>query len=487
MAQSDGCDRFEVGTRSWTECVHDQATGGGLMPWIVVIPLGVMVVGMMIGFARQFSRAGQERARAHGASGTAGSWLIFIAFIELASGFGALVAERRAPGDGGGFAIASTVMLGVGVLLLLVGAFLKVKGRRRARIYRSGLSGEAVIRAVHETGAMVNNQPMYAFDVDVTGSGFAPTSTTVRVVVPYWHLNRVGPDARVPVKVDPSNPRRLIFDWASFGSAIPAAATVPPGSAPAGTAGMVPSADTLADAMQAARELTGNRSGWHAGRTMGLAIGLLVLAIAGGGLYVLGQVFGEVSKATDEVFDQVDDARDQIDRARRGSRGGGGGGTTTIAVGRRAQGGEEVEYSVALPAGWVDLTDSVQEDQGAVLVDVLMQPQAPSEARIVITRSVRYLREPAPASATIASVRRGIEREFGEGLERSRSVRLGGEPAVAMDIAPGADGLRSRQVAVMRGGQVLFVNLSAHRSEWPAMLPVLEQVLASWQWGPVAA
>ncbi|MDQ3951730.1 MAG: hypothetical protein M3279_02020 [Actinomycetota bacterium] len=490
MAQLGGCDGFEVGSRQWTQCIHDQATGGGLMPWIVVVPIGVMVVGMMIGFARQFSRAGQERARAHGAAGTAGSWLLFVSLIELAIGIGSWVAERKAPGEGGGFSIAATVLLGVGALLFVVGLYLKVRGRRRARIYHSGLPGEAVIRAVNETGTMVNNQPMYAFDVDVSGSGFAPTSTTVREVVPFWFLNRVGPDARVPVKVDPSNPGRLIFDWEGLrgrgGAPAAGPGTVSTGTVAAGVpTGVVPRVDSLAEALQAAQDLTGGRAGWHAGRAIGGVILLLVLAIAGGGLYVLAQVFGQVSDATNEAFDQVEDAREQID----GAFGGGGntGGTTTLEVSRRARGRAEVGYSVALPAGWIDLTGSVEENQGAVLVDVLMKPQAPSEARIVITRSVRYLERPAPESATIATERRGIEREFGDSLVRSRAVRLGGVPAIALDVAAGADGLRSRQVAVVRGGQVLFVNLSADRSEWASMLPVFEDVLASWNWGPVSA
>ncbi|HEX2196506.1 MAG TPA: hypothetical protein VHJ76_06225 [Actinomycetota bacterium] len=494
MAQSNGCGQFEVGSRQWNECIHDQATGGGLMPWIVIIPLGVMVVGMMIGFARQFSRAGQQRARAHGAAGTAGSWLIFVSFVELAIGIGSWVGAKRAPGEGGGYAIAATALLGVGILLFVLGVYLKIRGRRRARIYHSGLPGEAVVRAVHQTGAMVNNQPMYAFDLDVSGSGFAPTSVTHREVVPFWYLNRVGPQSRVPVKVDPSNPNRLIFDWDRLETATPQGAASAPAATPGAgaqvTAGAatpaMPTPDSLAHAMQTAREMTGGRSGWHAGRAIGLGITLFVLLIVGAGLYFIGSVFGQVSDVTSNVTDQVEDALDDVGGIGRGGAGNVAPGTT-LEVSRRARGRGEVGYSVAVPPGWVDLTGSVEENQGAVLVDVLMKPQAPSETRLVIARSVRYLRRPAPEDATIASVRRGIEREFGDSLVRSRAMRLGGEPAIALDIAPGADGLRSRQVAVVRGGQVLFVNLAAAESEWDAMLPVLEDVLASWQWGPVSA
>lgn len=503
MAQMDGCNQFEVGSKAWTDCIHDQATGGGLMPWIVVIPLGVMVVGMMIGFARQYSNAGRAKARAHGASGTAGSWLMFVSLIELSIGVGSWIGDRRAPGTGG-YTISAIVLTGVGILLFVIGAFLKIKGRRRARIYHSGVSGEAVIRAVHETGTMVNNQPMYAFDLDVSGSGFSPVSTRHREVVPFWFLNRVGPQSRVPVKVDPQNPTRVIFDWDAFAATAPAQATqgapgvvstlaggtanVPAG---AGGTGALPSADTIADAMRTAQEFTARHgSGWHAGKLIGWAILLFVLLVVGGGLYFVSKVFGQVSDATKSATQQAAEALEDARDLGKGIKGGGGGGSTaptTVEVSRTARGGEPVGFSVALPVSWIDVTAAVEERQGAVLVDLVMKPSTPSEARIVVARSVRYMDDPAPAKADIGSVREGIEREFGDSLVRSRSMRLAGEPAIALDIAPGADGLQSRQIAVMRGGQVLFVNLAAPKAQWDATLSVFEDVLASWSWGSVSA
>lgn len=495
MAQTNGCERYQVGTRQWTECVHDQATGGGLMPWIVVIPLGVMVVGMMIGFARQFSSAGQRKARAHGASGSAGTWLIFVSFIELAIGIGSWVAERRAPGEGGGFSIAAVVLLGVGILLFVIGVFLKIKGFRRSRIYHHGVPGEAVIRAVHQTGTMVNNQPMYAFDVDVTGQGFAPVSTRRREVVPFWFLNRVGPQSRVPVKVDPSNPTNLIFDWDALAAAPVATTGSPiapaPGTATAGAAanlaqGMQPSPESLANAMQAAREYTDRAgSGFHVGKAIGLAIALFVLAVVGAVLFFVARIFGEVSDVTNKVTDQVSDVIEGTDDT-LGGLGNLGGGGSTVEVSRSATGGDAVLFGVTLPAGWVDVTSAVQEDQGALVVDLVTKPQTPSEARIVVARSKRYLRKPAPERADVSSIRDEIEREYGDALEDSSLVRLAGEEALELDLVPGADGLRSRQIAVMRGGQVLFVGLTASATEWTSMQRVFDRLLESWKWGTVS-
>lgn len=503
MAQTGGCEQFQVGTRKWTQCVEDQATGGGLMPWIVVGPLAVMVVGMMIGFARQYSRAGQERARAHGPAGTAGTWLIFVSFVELAIGIGSWIAERKAPGVGGGYSSSATVLLSVGVLLFVIGVYLKIRGRRRARIFHKGIPGEALIRGVHETGTMVNNQPMYGFDLEVTGQGFAPVTTTHREVVPFWFAGRVGPDMTVPVKVDPTNPKRVIFDWERFRSMIPAGTAAATAAASAGTGAFrtadggtatptMPDADTMARAMEAAREAVQNQPRWHVGKVIGLVVLLFVLAVVGGGLFAISKVFSGVSDVTAEVTDQVADAFDEADNAFEGGGYGGGGsssssGDTTIEVSRKARGRDPVGYAVTLPAGWVDLTASEPERQGAILIDVLTKPQTPSEARIVVTRSVRFMKDPGPASAGIGSVRKEIEREFGKSLVRSRTSRLAGEDAIVLDTAPGADGLRSRIVAVMRGGQVIFVSVTAPQSEWDATLAVFDQVLASWHWGTVSA
>lgn len=494
MAQLGGCEQFQVGTRKWNDCIHDQATGGGLMPWIVVIPLGVMVLGMMVGFARQFSGAGRERAKAHGAAGTAGTWLIFVSFIELAIGIGALIGARRAPGEGGGYDITATVLLGVGTLLFVIGVFLKIKGRRRARIYHSGVPGEAIIRAVHETGTMVNNQPMYAFDLEVTGQGFSPVTTRHREVVPFWYLNRIGPQSRMPVKVDPSNPTRVIFDWDRLAMNVSqaTAASAPLASSAGGvqagaTQGFtMPDSDAITQAMRTAGDMSARMGGWHVGKAIGLGITLFILLIVGAVLFFVARVFSQVTDATSAATDQVAEALEGANDAFGGLGGQGTTtettGTSTIEVSRPARGRGPVSFSIELPAAWNDVSTSVPERQGALVVDVVLTPQTRSEARIVAARSVRFLENPAPKGHDITSIRKSYEEEFGDSIARSRIVRLGGETAIALDLVPGADGLQSRQIATMRDGQVLLLSITAPKSEWRPMLQVFDRVVASWKW-----
>lgn len=478
MAQGNACQQFEVGSAQWTECVEDAATGGGLMPWIVVVPLAVMVVGMFIGFARQFSAAGRERARAHGAAGTAGTWLIFVALIELAIGAGSAVAAKEAPGAGGGYDLSAVILLGVGILLLAIGLFLKAKGRRRARIYHSGMPGEALIRDIRETGTMVNNQPMYEFDLDVSGSSFAPTSTTHREVVPLWMASRVAPDTKVPVKVDPSNPARLIFDWERFrssplGAAAAASLVGPSGFADdaADAAATFAGVDDVRDAMQTAGELRGQTgSGWHVGKAIGAIVLLFVIAVVGGGLYFVWSIFSTVTDTTAEVTEQVDEALGQVGNATSGATG------ATLEVARKGVG-----FSIAVPVAWNDVTGAVGEDQGAIFVDVALKPQPPANATLVIGRSTKYLKDPAPPGTTIAGIVPQIEAELGGNVKRT-PTSLDGEKAFVLDVPVSANGLRARQVVTMRGGQVFLIALTAPRGQWGAAVPGFQDVLSSWRW-----
>jgi hypothetical protein len=66
-------------------------------------------------------------------------------------------------------------------------------------------------------------------------------------------------------------------------------------------------------------------------------------------------------------------------------------------------------------------------------------------------------------------------------------VRLAGEDAIAFDLAAGADGLQSRQVAAMRDGQLLFVGVTAPKAQWGPTLRVFDRLLGSWEWGTVSA
>jgi hypothetical protein len=209
------CEEFTVGSPEWRECVKDAATGGGLMPWIVVIPIGVMVLVMFVVFGRRL--LGRTPGRPFSASTmgrSAGGWLVFIGAIELAIGAGMAVAASQADGPGGGFFIAQWVLLGVGVSLVMIGLVVLRRSSRNARIESEGIPGTAKILSLTQTGMYLNEQPQIAMDLEVNVPGHPPFQTTHRSFVPLLLLGQLAAGGEVPVKADPADPtKRIIVDW----------------------------------------------------------------------------------------------------------------------------------------------------------------------------------------------------------------------------------------------------------------------------------
>jgi hypothetical protein len=226
------CNEFNVGSPRWQDCIEGAATGGGLMPWIVVIPLGVMVLGMAIIFPMQLRRGRGSSVAAGRAGGTAAVWLIFVGLIQLAMGAGAAVAESRADGSSGGYFIAAAVMLPLGVALLLIGIVLAVKSRGTRRIVESGIGGTGTVVSADETGVRVNEQPMLMFTLDIEALGVAPYRASSRSTVPFLAVSQLSQGMKLPVKIDPDNHQKVYIDWDNWtmqrmapGAAVPGVVT----------------------------------------------------------------------------------------------------------------------------------------------------------------------------------------------------------------------------------------------------------------------
>ena len=229
--EGTACSEFSVGSKEWTDCIEGAATGGGLMPWIVIIPLGVMMIGMAIMFALQARRNRNFESFSSASIGsTAGGWLIFMGFIMGAMGVGSMIADSRADGPAGGYAIAGYTMLGVAVLCLLAGFVTMAKSRGKRRIETSGLSGQAKVMRVSQTSTYINDNPVLMFDLEVEAPGMAPYRTTAKATVPMYMTQRVGPGASIPVKVDPSKPNDVVIDWGTMSSVQSEATATPGGS-----------------------------------------------------------------------------------------------------------------------------------------------------------------------------------------------------------------------------------------------------------------
>ena len=68
-----------------------------------------------------------------------------------------------------------------------------------------GLVGQGTIKAIHDTGMFVNNQPQFDIELDVTVPDRDPYTATIRQVVAMSVLPQFQPGAVMPVRVDPDD------------------------------------------------------------------------------------------------------------------------------------------------------------------------------------------------------------------------------------------------------------------------------------------
>jgi hypothetical protein len=117
-----------------------------------------------------------------------------------------------------GASLALTIVLVCGGIVLslgiTIGAIVLV---RRAfmpnqRVLTEGISGEATILQVRQTGVMVNYQPQVVLTLDVRISDWEPYQAETTMVIPIVNVPQFQPGAVFPVKVDPENRSKVVLD-----------------------------------------------------------------------------------------------------------------------------------------------------------------------------------------------------------------------------------------------------------------------------------
>ena len=119
----------------------------------------------------------------------------------------------------------------LGILLLVGGGFLGVwtvaaeyAGRALhperheleewERIRRVGVSGVARVLRAKEAGTSPTGDPMVEIELAVEVEGREPYEVRQRTAVPRRRLDRLHEGSSVPIRVDPDDPQRLVFEWA---------------------------------------------------------------------------------------------------------------------------------------------------------------------------------------------------------------------------------------------------------------------------------
>lgn len=109
----------------------------------------------------------------------------------------------------------SAVLGATGVGLGIWGVFWWKRAAYTERILREGVSGQARILSMRETGVYVNRRPQVEFGLEVTTPTHGTYSVTQREAVPLILLGRLSSGVPLPVKVDAANPEAVLIDWES--------------------------------------------------------------------------------------------------------------------------------------------------------------------------------------------------------------------------------------------------------------------------------
>jgi hypothetical protein len=78
------------------------------------------------------------------------------------------------------------------------------------RLLQVGLKGLATVMAVRDTGVKVDDNPETELDLQVALDGADPYEVTHRQVISRVAIDSFWPGAKVPVRVDPQNPRNVL-------------------------------------------------------------------------------------------------------------------------------------------------------------------------------------------------------------------------------------------------------------------------------------
>ena len=79
-------------------------------------------------------------------------------------------------------------------------------------IMKSGISAQATIQNVWQTGTYVNNSPQVGMQLEVRPPSGVPYVAQVNAIIPLINLPQFQPGAVVPVKIHPTDPSKVALD-----------------------------------------------------------------------------------------------------------------------------------------------------------------------------------------------------------------------------------------------------------------------------------
>lgn len=99
----------------------------------------------------------------------------------------------------------------VGVTILAIRMVRKMTGPDRS-VLDTGIPARARIVSVRQTNVLVNHQPQIEFQLEVHPPSGSIYHVETKAVIPMVHIPQFQPGAEIPVKIDPADPGKVVFD-----------------------------------------------------------------------------------------------------------------------------------------------------------------------------------------------------------------------------------------------------------------------------------
>jgi hypothetical protein len=157
-------------------------------------------------------------------SGRPGRWLVITAIFELVLAGVFLVLGFLNPIIRFGFYLTAAILGLLSIGLLFWGRRWQRGYAEAQRVKTQGVSGQATIVGMRQTGVYVNEQPQVELQLQVQDQMYGPRQLTVKEYVPLMMLGTQSSGRPLPVKVDPANPNNVVIEWESaLGGGMPMA------------------------------------------------------------------------------------------------------------------------------------------------------------------------------------------------------------------------------------------------------------------------
>ena len=173
-------------------------------------------------------------------------WLAFTGLLELGLAAFFLALGLVVPEADFGMFLTAAILGITGVVLLVIGWRVRASAAANERLLREGKAGTATVTGLTQTGMYLNENPQLAIDLLIDIAGREPYPVTRKEFVPLIMLSRLSSGAPLPVRVDRTDPQRVVIDWDNV--RLGATAPAPAGLGVSGTPLVAGAAGALAGA-----------------------------------------------------------------------------------------------------------------------------------------------------------------------------------------------------------------------------------------------